>query len=120
MAEQPNIMVFFWENFGWGSSAARDAGREVMIRLNGNRLQAVKSRQLKMYLFKQDDVYSTWVLYNSPHIDDVVWDQREEHQGDPIDLGRLGVRPASIGASAMRYLTPEPAILQLDLSGAVR
>ncbi len=40
---------------------AEESGRDIVLCLQGNRLQAAKWRQWKVHLFKQDDFYSTWV-----------------------------------------------------------
>ena len=40
---------------------AEESGRDIVLYLQGNRLQAAKWHQWKVHLFKQDDFYSTWV-----------------------------------------------------------
>ena len=40
---------------------AEESGRDIVLCLQGNRLQAAKWHQWKVHLFKQDDFYSTWV-----------------------------------------------------------
>ena len=40
---------------------AEESGRDIVLHLQGNRLQAAKWHQWKVHLFKQDDFYSTWV-----------------------------------------------------------
>jgi hypothetical protein len=45
-------------NFSLGG--AEESGRDVVLCLQGSRLQAVKWHQWKLHLFKQDDSYSTW------------------------------------------------------------
>ena len=61
---------------------AEESGRDVVLCLQGNRLQAAKWQQWKVHLFKQDDFYSTWTPYNMPLIYNLEWDPREEHQVD--------------------------------------
>ena len=39
---------------------AEESGRDIILYLQGNRLQAAKWHQWKVHLFKQDDFYSTW------------------------------------------------------------
>ncbi len=57
---------------------AEESGRDTILCLQGNRLQAVKWRQWKAHLFRQEDTYSTWSPYNVPHIHNLEWDPREE------------------------------------------
>ena len=45
---------------------AAESGRDTVLCMQGNRLQAVKWRQWKAHLFDQDDMYSTWTPYNEP------------------------------------------------------
>ena len=45
---------------------AAESGRDTVLCMQGNRLQAVKWRQWKVHLFQQDDLYSTWSPYNEP------------------------------------------------------
>ena len=59
---------------------AEESGRDTVLCLQGNRLQAVKWRQWKAHLFQQDEAISTWVPYNVPHIHNLEWDPREEHE----------------------------------------
>jgi arylsulfatase len=61
---------------------AEESGRDIVLCLQGSRLQAVKWHQWKVHLFKQDDFYSTWSPYNIPHIHNLEWDPREEHTVD--------------------------------------
>ncbi len=61
---------------------AEESGRDTVLCLQGNRLQAVKWRQWKTHLFRQDDTYLTWSPYNVPNIHNLEWDPREEHQVD--------------------------------------
>lgn len=59
---------------------APESGRETVLCMQGNRLQAIKWRQWKGHFFRQDDMYSTWVPYNMPHCHNLEWDLREEHE----------------------------------------
>jgi arylsulfatase A-like enzyme len=61
---------------------AEESGRDIVLLMNGNRLQAAKWHQWKIHLFHQDDMYSTWSAYNEPHLHNLEWDPREEHQVD--------------------------------------
>ena len=62
---------------------AEESGRDTVLCLQGNRLQAVKWRQWKAHLFQQDEFMSTWSAYNMPHLHNLEWDPREEH---PVDF----------------------------------
>jgi len=61
---------------------AEESGRDVVLCIQGNRLQAIKWHQWKATLFEQDGFYSTWTAYNMPHVYNLEWDPREEHQVD--------------------------------------
>ena len=61
---------------------AEESGRDIILHLQGNRLQAAKWHQWKVHLFKQDDFYSTWSPLNMPLAYNLEWDPREEHQVD--------------------------------------
>jgi len=61
---------------------AEESGRDVVLCIQGNRLQAIKWHQWKATLFEQDGFYSTWTAYNMPHVFNLEWDPREEHQVD--------------------------------------
>lgn len=64
------------------------SGRDTVLCIQGNRVQAVKWRQRKMHLFHQRLLASTWTPYNVPHLFNLEWDPREEHQVDfPTRLG---------------------------------
>jgi arylsulfatase len=69
----------------------------------------VKWRQWKVHLFQQDDFYSTWVPYSIPHIHNLEWDPREEHQ---VDFAHFWVaRPMAAAAGAfLKSLAIEPPI----------
>ena len=59
---------------------AEHSGRDAILCFQGTRLQAVKWRQWKAHLFKQDEFMSTWSAYNLPHIHNLEWDPREENE----------------------------------------
>ena len=59
---------------------AEESGRDTVLCIQGDRLQAVKWHQWKLHLFKQDDFYSTWVPWNFPMIYNLEWDPREESE----------------------------------------
>jgi arylsulfatase A-like enzyme len=61
---------------------AGESGRDIVLCLQGNRLQAAKWHQWKVHLFRQDDFYSTVAPNNLPLIYNLEWDPREEHQVD--------------------------------------
>jgi arylsulfatase len=86
-----------------------ESGRDVVLCLQGNRLQAVKWRQWKVHLFHQDDFYSTWTPYNIPPIHNLEWDPREEHQ---VDFGHVWVlHPMAAAAGAfLKSLAIEPPV----------
>ena len=88
---------------------ASESGREAILCLQGNRLQAIKWRQWKVHLFHQDDSLSTWTPYNAPHIHNLEWDPREEHQVDFPHGWVLHPMAAAAGAF-LKSLTAEPPI----------
>jgi arylsulfatase A-like enzyme len=88
---------------------AEESGRNTVLCLQGNRLQAVKWRQWKATLFKQEEFLSTWAPYNVPHIHNLEWDPREEHQVDYPHGWVLHPMAAAAGAF-LRTLTMEPPI----------
>jgi len=61
---------------------ADESGRDTVLCLQGNRLQAIKWKQWKAHLFQQDDFMSTWTAYNMPRLHNLEWDPREEHEVD--------------------------------------
>lgn len=69
----------------------------------------MKWRQWKANLFKQDEDGSTWAPYNVPHIHNLEWDPREEHE---IDFPHLWVfHPMAAAALAfLKTLAVEPPI----------
>ena len=88
---------------------AEESGRDIILRLQGNRLQAAKWHQWKAHLFKQDDFYSTWSPLNMPLIYNLEWDPREEHQ---VDFPHAWVaHPIAAAAGAfLKSLVVEPPI----------
>jgi hypothetical protein len=88
---------------------AEESGRDAVLCLNGNRLQAVKWRQWKVQLFKQDDFYSTFSPYSAPHVHNLEWDPREE-------LGTVGfphawvAHPIAAAGAFLKSLAVEPPI----------
>jgi arylsulfatase len=88
---------------------AEESGRDTVLCLQGNRLQAVKWRQWKLHLFKQDEFLSTWTPYNTPHLHNLEWDPREEHQVD-FPHGWV-VHPMAAAAGAfLKSMVMEPPI----------
>jgi arylsulfatase len=82
---------------------AEVSGRDAVLCLQGNRLQAVKWRQWKVHLFQQDDSLSTFSPYN------LEWDPREEHQVDFPHGWVLHPIAAAVG-SFLKTLAIEPPI----------
>jgi arylsulfatase A-like enzyme len=89
--------------------SGEESGRDTVLCLQGNRLQAVKWHQWKAHLFKQDEGTSTWSPYNAPHIHNLEWDPREEHE---IDFPHAWVfHPMAAAVAAfMQTLALEPPI----------
>jgi arylsulfatase len=49
--------------------------------MNGNRIQSIKwGQHWKAHLFQQDTFMGTWTPLNEPHLVNLLWDPREEHQ----------------------------------------
>jgi arylsulfatase len=88
---------------------AEKSGRDVVLCLQGNRLQAAKWRQWKLHLFTQDDFYSTWSANNVPIIYNLEWDPREEHQIDFPHAWVIHPMAAAAGAFLLT-LALEPPI----------
>jgi arylsulfatase A-like enzyme len=89
--------------------AADESGRDTILCFQGNRLQAIKWHQWKAHLFQQDDFMSTWVPYNMPHLHNLEWDPREEHEVD-FPHG-WAVHPMAAAAGAfLKSLVMEPPI----------
>jgi arylsulfatase A-like enzyme len=88
---------------------AKQSGRDVVLCLQGNRLQAVKWRQWKAHLFKQEGFMSTWSPLNMPVLYNLEWDPREEHEVD-FPHGWV-VHPMAAAAGAfLKTLAIEPPI----------
>jgi arylsulfatase A-like enzyme len=85
------------------------SGRDTVLCLQGNRLQAVKWRQWKIHLFQQDNSLSTFAPYNAPHIHNLEWDPREEHEVD-FPHGWVLHPMAAAAAAFLKSLTIEPPI----------
>ena len=88
---------------------AETSGRDTILFLQGNRLQSVKWRQWKGHLFQQDEPTSTWSPYNVPHIHNLEWDPREEHEVDFPHVWVLHPMAAAAGAF-LQTLAAEPPI----------
>ena len=88
---------------------AEESGRDIILCLQGNRLQAAKWHQWKVHLFKQDDFYSTWSPQNMPSLYNLEWDPREEHQVDFPHAWVLHPVAAAAGAF-LKSLVAEPPI----------
>ena len=88
---------------------AEESGRDIVLCIQGDRLQAVKWHQWKVHLFKQDDFYSTWAPYNMPLLYNLEWDPREEHQVDFPHGWVMHPMAAAAGAFLMS-LVEEPPI----------
>ncbi|HEY5142263.1 MAG TPA: sulfatase-like hydrolase/transferase, partial [Solirubrobacteraceae bacterium] len=88
---------------------AEESGRDTVLCLQGNRLQAVKWHQWKAHLFAQDEFMSTWAPYNMPRLHNLEWDPREEH---PVDFPHgWVVHPMAAAAGAfLKSLAMEPPI----------
>ncbi|MGO9643312.1 MAG: sulfatase-like hydrolase/transferase [Candidatus Bathyarchaeia archaeon] len=88
---------------------AKQSGRDTVLCFQGNRLQAIKWRQWKGHLFKQEEMMSTWSPLNEPHLHNLEWDPREEHE---VGFPHAWVaHPMAAGAAAfLRSLTVEPPI----------
>jgi arylsulfatase len=88
---------------------ADQSGRDTVLCLQGNRLQAAKWRQWKLHLFQQDVAASTFAPYNAPHLHNLEWDPREEHEiGFPHGWAIHPIA-AAIGAF-LKTLALEPPI----------
>jgi hypothetical protein len=97
---------------------AEESGRDTVLCLQGNRLQAVKWRQWKTHLFRQDDTYSTWSPYNVPHIHNLEWDPREERHVDfphawvlhPMAAAALAFLESLAVEPPIKTGTPDPCL----------
>ncbi len=72
-------------------------------------MQAVKWRQWKAHLFQQDEFASTWTPYNMPHLHNLEWDPREEHEVD-FPHGWVVHPMAAAVAAFLHTLVLEPPI----------
>jgi arylsulfatase len=88
---------------------AEESGRDTILCIQGNRLQAVKWHQWKVDLFQQDEFLSTWTPYNMPRLYNLEWDLREEHQLDFPHAWVMHPVAAAINAFLMS-LAKEPPI----------
>jgi arylsulfatase A-like enzyme len=88
---------------------AEPSGRDTVLCLQGNRLQAVKWRQWKAHLFEQDEFLSTWSPYNLPHLHNLEWDPREENQVSFPHAWAVHPMAAAAGAF-LKTLAIEPPI----------
>lgn len=88
---------------------AEESGRDTVLCIQGNRLQATKWHQWKVHLFQQDAMLSTWTPFNMPMLYNLEWDPREEHQ---VDFPHAWVmHPVAAAANAfMMSLAQEPPI----------
>ena len=89
---------------------AEESGRDAVLCLQGNRLQAVKWHQWKVVLFSQDDFYSTWSPNNLPMIYNLEWDPREERQVDFGHLWLIEKVAAPVAGAFLKSLVVEPPI----------
>jgi arylsulfatase len=88
---------------------AEESGRNTVLCLQGNRLQAIKWRQWKAHLFQQDEFLSTWAPYNMPHLHNLEWDPREEHEVD-FAHGWVAHPMAAAAGAFLKTLVIEPPI----------
>jgi arylsulfatase len=88
---------------------AEESGRDTILCIQGNRLQAVKWRQWKVHLMEQDEMMSTWTPYNVPRLFNLEWDLREEHEVGFPHIWVMHPVAASITAFLMT-LAVEPPI----------
>ena len=88
---------------------AEESGRDTVLCIQGNRLQAAKWKQWKAHLFQQDEFLSTWTPYNVPHLHNLEWDLREEHEVDFPHAWVMHPIAAAVGAF-LKTLAVEPPI----------
>ncbi|MGZ4663485.1 MAG: sulfatase-like hydrolase/transferase [Frankiaceae bacterium] len=88
---------------------AEQSGRDTVLCMQGNRLQAIKWRQWKAHMFEQTSMLSTWSPFNEPHIYNLEWDPREEHQVDFPHIWVVHPMAAAAGAF-LKSLVAEPPI----------
>jgi arylsulfatase len=88
---------------------AEESGRDSLICMNGNRIQSIKWRNWKANLFEQDTFMGPWSPLNEPHLYNLLWDPREEHQvGFPHTWVVYPIGHAA--AAFMKTLVIEPPI----------
>jgi arylsulfatase len=89
--------------------SADESGRDIVLCLSGNRIQAAKWKQWKVHVMKQDDFMSTWSAYNAPMIHNLEWDPREENAVTFTHLWVL--HPVAAAASAfLKSMAVEPPV----------
>jgi arylsulfatase A-like enzyme len=88
---------------------AEESGRNTVLCIQGNRLQAIKWRQWKAHLFQQDEFMSTWSPYNMPRLYNLEWDPREENECDFPHGWTVHPMAAAAGAF-LKTLAMEPPI----------
>jgi arylsulfatase len=107
---------------------AEASGRNTLLCMQGNRLQAIKWRQWKAHLFQQDDFLSTWTPYNLPHVFNLEWDPREENEvcfphawvAHPMAaaagafLHTLAIEPPIKPGTPDPYTPPEPGEMRVE------
>jgi arylsulfatase len=88
---------------------ADESGRDVILCMNANRLQAIKWRQWKLHLMKQNDFMGTWEPYSTPNLFNLEWDLREEHSN--LFPHAWVIHPMAAAAGAfLKSLAIEPPI----------
>ena len=88
---------------------AEESGRDAVLCMQANRVQAVKWRQWKLHLIEQDVATATWSPYNGPHLHNLEWDPREEHEMTFPHAWVIHPMAAAIGAF-LKTLAAEPPI----------
>lgn len=87
---------------------AEQSGRDTVLCLQGNRLQAIKWRQWKAHLFEQTEFLSTWTPFNMPRLYNLEWDPREEHQVDFPHAWVMHPMAAAAGAFLKSFVVEPP------------
>ena len=89
---------------------AEESGRDTCLCMpRKSSAEAVKWRQWELHLFQQDEILSTWTPYNMPHLHNLEWDPREEHEvGFPHAW--VAHPMAAAGAAFLKTLATEPPI----------
>ena len=107
---------------------AEASGRDTVLCMQGNRLQAVKWRQWKVHIFQQEEFLSIWTPYNLPHLYNLEWDPREENQvGFPhawvahpmaaaagAFLKTLAIEPPIKPGTPDPYIPPKPGEMRME------